>query len=275
MTEKVTDIGHLAQVQYSNPDRLNVRRAIFDFAVPKMDINEEIVNKLNLSGSESILEVGCGDGSLLVKLRKERKHKGRLIGIDISRGMFAKNQKMSDELNLNLEFFERSADNLEFEEESFEVVLSLFMIYHMPDISKALKEWSRILKKGGKLILATNSLENRRKLQLIKKLISKKIDKIVVPQFAVRFSLENGDNMLEKFFKVEEKFIYEAELKINDPKYMVDSIRSIRDLFEPLPNDEEWRRIEDIQRIEVEKEIKEKGYFSDNLKRGFFVCSKI
>src|SRR5205807_3993174 len=47
------------------------------------------------------------------------------------------------------------ASVLPFEDESFDLVLSAFVVFFMPDPTAALREWGRVLKPGGRLVMAT------------------------------------------------------------------------------------------------------------------------
>ena len=276
MSEKFSDPLYLAQVQYATLDNLAARRKILEFSIPRFDIHTDGIHILHLAGNESILEVGCGDGSVLLNLRKEQHHQGRLVGIDLSKGMFSKTDTLQKQLSIKppIEFLEQSADVLPFLDNSFDCILSFFMVYHMPDIEKALTEWKRILKLKGKIIIATFSQEDKPKLKLLKKEILDLIGKKVPPQFSSRFNFERGKEMLPSFFTLVEEYIYESEIRLPYAQPYLDMFHSIRGFFDPNPTDQEWNHVLDKVRSVIEKEIKEKKYFTDKLKAGFFVCTK-
>lgn len=48
-----------------------------------------------------------------------------------------------------------NAESIPFEEESFDVVIANHMLYHVPNINKALKEINRVLKSEGILFAST------------------------------------------------------------------------------------------------------------------------
>lgn len=56
-----------------------------------------------------------------------------------------------------VEFSQMDAETLEFADESFDVVLSLFALLHFPNAASALKEVFRVLRPGGRLVLAVGS----------------------------------------------------------------------------------------------------------------------
>src|SRR5438132_3832424 len=83
--------------QYSDPSRLRARTALYDFMVPKVDVFSAAFDTLALRGQETILEVGCGEGNTLGRLRVERKHRGSLIGCDIGERMIGEAKRNADE----------------------------------------------------------------------------------------------------------------------------------------------------------------------------------
>lgn len=56
------------------------------------------------------------------------------------------------------------ATHLPFEDDSFDAVIAMHMLYHLPDPSKGLAEMHRVLKPGGFLAVTTNGAGNRREL---------------------------------------------------------------------------------------------------------------
>jgi len=50
------------------------------------------------------------------------------------------------------------------------------------------------------------------------------------------------------------------------------ALDSVRDMFNPTPSFLQWDKVRNIIKAEIQKEIKENGYFTDAVKRGFFIC---
>jgi 2-polyprenyl-3-methyl-5-hydroxy-6-metoxy-1,4-benzoquinol methylase len=109
-----------------------------------LDKYSELLNKEGL-----ICDVGCGPSGHIGKYLYDKGHK--VIGIDISSSCIeiAKNHQP------NLEFKVMDMMNTEFEQEKFDGIISFYSIIHTPkkEISKIIKEFYRILKKDGKLII--------------------------------------------------------------------------------------------------------------------------
>ncbi|MCH7567889.1 MAG: methyltransferase domain-containing protein [Nanoarchaeota archaeon] len=252
--------------QYSTPEKVKARWNIYEYTSPKTNLIQEAINKLDLKGNETILDIGCGDGNFLSHI-KASGHKGKLAGLDTNEKMFHKNKQEG------IEFIVGGADKLSFPDKSIDIIIAFFMLYHMPNIQKTLHEWNRVLKIEGKLIISTSSQENRAKHKKFRKEVEKIIKSEPFPKFSSKFNLRNGKRQLEKVFRVDNTFIYEREIIIKDSKIYMETLNSIKNFFNPS-SEKEWTHAMEVIKQKVEDEIKQTGYFTDNMKRGFFLCSK-
>jgi phosphatidylethanolamine/phosphatidyl-N-methylethanolamine N-methyltransferase len=98
-----------------------------------------------------ILEVGVGTGIAL----PDYSRTNRLCGIDISEPMLRKAQERVTELGLdNVEgLWVMDAENLDFPDASFDVVVAQYVITTVPDPEATLDEFARVLKPGGEIVL--------------------------------------------------------------------------------------------------------------------------
>lgn len=101
-----------------------------------------------LSGLKGmVLEVGVGTGKNLKYYPKGCS----VIGIDISEGMLEKARKRAEGLN-NVTLLLMDAEHLEFPDNSFDYVITTFVLCSIPNPVKALKEMHRVLKPDGEMI---------------------------------------------------------------------------------------------------------------------------
>jgi ubiquinone/menaquinone biosynthesis C-methylase UbiE len=107
---------------------------------------------LRLNGQEILLDIGTGPGEFPGRLRA-RGHTGRLVGVDLSAGMVEQARAHQS----GVEFMQASADALPFADATLDVVTARHMLYHVPDVTAALKEFRRVLKPGGRFLAVTNS----------------------------------------------------------------------------------------------------------------------
>ncbi|MHC1572714.1 MAG: class I SAM-dependent methyltransferase [Methanosarcinales archaeon] len=109
----------------------------------------------------NVLDVGCGTGTISLLLSEI----GHIVtGIDISEGMLQKAKEKANILNLSINFRIGDAENLPFEDESFDVVINRHLLWTLPDPERAIFEWRRVLKSEGKLIIIDGSWGNYRRL---------------------------------------------------------------------------------------------------------------
>jgi len=100
--------------------------------------------------SLKILDVGTGTGFLAL-LFAEMGH--NVTGIDISRGMLEKARHNADKLKLTVDFMHCDAENLPFEDETFDIVLNRHLLWTIPSPKVAIDEWCRAVKSGGRIML--------------------------------------------------------------------------------------------------------------------------
>ena len=113
-----------------------------------------------------LVDVACGTGDVLISVMKQRHDFSKLIGVDISEGMMTAGRQRKEFRNLDgrsLSFKQGSAEDLPLEENSADAVTIAFGLRNVENREKALSEFYRVLKPGGKLLVleffqAENSL---------------------------------------------------------------------------------------------------------------------
>jgi SAM-dependent methyltransferase len=141
-----------AEAQYRTESNLRTRietHQRFTVGTPLETLVDDV---LKLEGGEALLDIGTGPGDFPGRLRLQG-HAGRLVGLDASSGMVAR----ALEKHAGVEFLQGDAMALPFPDSSFDVVTARHMLYHVPDVSKALLEARRVLKPGGKFMALTNA----------------------------------------------------------------------------------------------------------------------
>ncbi len=111
---------------------------------------QSALTSLKLEPHMNVLEVGCGNGE--VSLLMAREHYVHVAGMDLSpkRIEGAKyNLSKAKGIYTKVDFYEMNAENLDFENDSFQRILSQSMMYHVHDKMKALKEVYRVLDDEG------------------------------------------------------------------------------------------------------------------------------
>lgn len=108
---------------------------------------QELISFLSLSGTESILDLGCGDGRLTQQLAQLVPH-GSVLGIDASAGMI-QTAKQREESNLSFQQMDINAMNFR---EEFDVIFSNAALHWILDHRRLLRAAYCALKPNGKLL---------------------------------------------------------------------------------------------------------------------------
>ena len=109
------------------------------------EIHAQLPEEKNLK----ILDVGCGAGFFSILLAKEGY---QVTGIDLTPDMIKNARLLAEEEKVSCEFQVMDAENPEFTDETFDVVISRNLTWTLPHVQHAYQEWIRVLKKGGILL---------------------------------------------------------------------------------------------------------------------------
>lgn len=101
-----------------------------------------------LKGTEEVLDLGCGTGRWSGYLAS-RVH--FIEAIDPSKAVVAAEQYLASKLNIRIT--QASVDSLPFADESFDLIVSLGVLHHIPDTAAAIATATKKLKKGGRFLL--------------------------------------------------------------------------------------------------------------------------
>ena len=96
-----------------------------------------------------ILDIGTGPGFFPVILAEAGYH---VDAVDYTEGMLEKAKENAGELCRNIHFQRMDAQKLEFEDNTFDVVISRNLTWNLEHPDVAYREWVRVLKVGGKLL---------------------------------------------------------------------------------------------------------------------------
>ena len=109
------------------------------------EINAQLPEGKNLK----ILDVGCGAGFFTILLAKAGH---QVTGIDLTPDMIKNARILAEEEGVNCEFTVMDAENPEFPDGTFDVIISRNLTWTLPHVRHAYQEWLRVLKKGGVLL---------------------------------------------------------------------------------------------------------------------------
>src|SRR4051812_2425445 len=115
---------------------------------------ERLLVPAALRPGESVLDVGCGTGSLALVAARQVGTTGQVVGVDPSPEMIDRARTKARREKLDISFEGAWGQALPFPDASFDVVLSTVMLHHIPRAGRedALREVRRVLKPTGRLV---------------------------------------------------------------------------------------------------------------------------
>jgi SAM-dependent methyltransferase len=182
MTQRVDDTAFVRS-QYETEDRLRARKSAYANSEGD-DPREFAFQAIADVEPRRVLEVGGGEGELAERIGNELG--AEVVGIDQSERMVEIQQSKGIDARLG------DVQNLTFDDGEFDVVVAAWMLYHVPDIDRALAEIARVLKPGGRLVAVTNSIEHLQELWDLAQRASS------LGRF--NFRSENGEGVLRRHF---------------------------------------------------------------------------
>jgi SAM-dependent methyltransferase len=139
-----------AVLPFTHIDSAAVKTVSFPESLPVATRNRVWPAVLAEIEGASILDVGCGFGKLTLDVA-EHCPDSKVFGIDLLDSLTEQAKMNAIVLGVpNVEFKTASAYALPFEDEAFETVFSFFMLHHLDEIPRGLKEIRRVLQDEGK-----------------------------------------------------------------------------------------------------------------------------
>jgi ubiquinone/menaquinone biosynthesis C-methylase UbiE len=146
----------LVASQYESEAPLEARRSIYT-AVEGPDAREVAFSAVAEAAPGRVLEVGGGPGELSERIARELgaevvmvDSSPRMVELACARGVDARVGDVQD---------------LPFADSEFDCAVAAWMLYHVPDLDRALAELRRILRPRGRLVAVTNGRDHMRELR--------------------------------------------------------------------------------------------------------------
>jgi arsenite methyltransferase len=113
------------------------------------------LDALAISHGEKILDLGCGRGEETLQAAQLVGTDGLATGLDLTEAMVIKARKNAEQSGVkNAEFVQGDIEDLPFPDGSFDGVMSNCVINHAPDKGKVYLEIRRVLRAGGRFVVA-------------------------------------------------------------------------------------------------------------------------
>ncbi len=241
--------------QYQTSEKLDIRIAIHSkYSVNRQSFAAWIAEQYRFPENARILEIGCGTGSMWKEGAKALSAGARVTLTDFSEGML---EKARENLggDQRFSFFQADAQALPYADGAFDAVIAHMMLYHVPDIPRALGEIRRVLKSGGAFYCATYG--ERGVAEYVARLLNRPAPG------NTNFTLQNGQAKLSPFFESVRRADYEDALAVTNVEDMLDYIASLNGMAEFAAENRQALREKLLARMEngVLRVPKEYGMF--------------
>lgn len=243
---KINDNEFVKQ-QYKDDKGLLIRKNLHrKYSVNKQGFGNWLFEIMEIPSVGKILELGSGNGDFWRKNIKKLNDGSSLVLSDFSIGMVETMKSKYD--NPNVDIMQIDIQDIPFENETFDVIIANAMLYHIPEIEKALNEVKRVLKSSGTFYASTFG-ENGLSDFIFKSLTEIGIE--TSKESNNTFTLQNGMTKLSNHFRNVRQLNYEDKLQVTDVQDLVEYIFSmtsvsyldaeerqrVHDYFKDLMND--------------------------------------
>jgi len=146
--DRIDDAATVA-AQYRTESRLETRRSVWQPSPDGLSPHDVVAAAVRRTQPDSVLEVGCGTGRFAEQVAAENPQ-AEVIATDASPRFV--------ELAAGRGLVARTADvqELPFDDDRFDVVVAMWMLYHVPDLDRGLAEIRRVLRPDGLFVAVTN-----------------------------------------------------------------------------------------------------------------------
>lgn len=172
----------VVEAEYQSEARLVRRRLDYWASFEGENPEDVVVQTAREVKPRRVLEVGCGTGVFAVRLATDLQadivaldSSPRLVELTRARGIDAR---------------EGDVQRLPFDDHEFDCVVANWVLYHVPDLDRGLREIARVLRPDGRLVATTNSQGHLREVW---ELVGREVA-------ALSFDAENGATRLQQFF---------------------------------------------------------------------------
>ena len=247
---------------YVKADTLTTRIDLHNqYSVNQYGFGNWIFDQYIFSDGMKVLELGCGTAGIWRNKNHRLPQNLEIILSDLSPLMLQKTKDLA-QTNPAFSFEQIDIQDIPYDDNLFDVVIANHMLYHVPDKERALSEVKRVLKTGGYFYASTLGVMSLKELNDIYHKLEDKASFSYTKD--ISFTLENGFDLLNPYFRNIEKRQYIDSLEVTDIDDLLAYMKSYNDIPE-MVNDELYRLV---------NEGFVAGIFRIQKEQGLFICSK-
>lgn len=222
----IADAQYIAS-QYRDGSNLNTRIGLHQrFSVNPYGWQAWVFDQLDFPPQARLMELGCGTGQLWQDNLARLPAGWQITLTDFSAGMLRQAQAGLG-LRRSFRFAVTDAQSIPFASGSFDGVLACHMLYHVPDLAKALAEIQRVLTPGGRCFASTVGRQHLQEIGELVRRFDPRLDWWGA-QPGDSFTLESGAAQLARWFTDITLRRYADALVVTEPEPLVEYILSGR-----------------------------------------------
>jgi ubiquinone/menaquinone biosynthesis C-methylase UbiE len=153
---------------------------------------DQIVDEAKIEPTDKVLDIACGTGIVACTAADRLNSKSHVVGLDMNPGMVAGAEKQDPDI----EWRQGKAEELAWDDQSFDVILSQFGLMFFEDRKLALSEMHRVLKPGGRIVISVfDSLDNIKAYKIMSEIFGRIVGDEVGQALSFPFSLGDVDEL--------------------------------------------------------------------------------
>lgn len=251
--------------QYKDGSNLNARMRLHArFSTNRYGIFPWILDHMTLPVDAQVLEVGTGTAQMWLRNRNRIPSGWRIVLSDFSDGILRDGLAALAPIARRFEALQLDAQVLSFEDAAFDAIVANHMLYHVPDVPRALAEFRRVLKPGGRCFAATSSTSNMREFNEA----AERFLGIPVSKTAAHFGLETGLAPMRAAFPSVDVLQYPDSLVVTEAAPLIDYINSTSTRMSAKVSDDKITALKNF----FENEISARGAFHITKDAGMFIA---
>lgn len=220
----IWDKSEHVKLQYGDDKNLSTRIKLHSkHSVNKQAFGAWLFGQYDFTCCTRILELGCGNGGQWEGRIGSLPSDATLVLSDYSEGMvdivWEKYSSFPKVLVQRIDI-----QDIPFPEATFDIVIANHMLYHVPDLPRAIHEVYRVTKSEGRFYSSTNG--NGGMIPYLHNAIKKFYPETTAYSETLSFNLQNGKEILGKHFSDIQQIDYVDSLRITDTQDLIDWIRS-------------------------------------------------
>lgn len=251
--------------QYKNAKNLNDRISLHEkYSTNRQGWFNWLFNQIDFSKVNRLLELGCGNGKLWQENRIDLRNREIFLS-DISEGMV---EEVRNKLGSDFNCIVADAEKIPFKDSYFDSIIANHVLFYLNDLNLGLKEIDRVLKSDGILYCSTYGKNHMKEITEIVQNFDSRISLSNHSLYDI-FGLENGEDILSKYFSNIQRMDYQDSLAITESKPLIDYIMSCHG----NQNEILGPRLNEFKEY-IEELLENNGKIVVTKEAGLFVCRK-